>query len=340
MNHLEKACTSTLGNVTEYCLYWPSPNHGSTHELAIDEKHIYVSGQNMDHIAKLNYDGQILEYYKMPDGSGPHGLLLDKQGQLWVSLEFTGEVAQLDDHGGIVKKIAVNLNAAGAKTPINVAPHGIGLDADCETIWFTGKRTSSVGKINPDGSVEHFQLNNLAALPIFLSAGPDQAIWGTELLAGHILNVTGNGTVREFKIPTANSRPIAVIPDPSAPYMWFTEEAGVKIGRVDMSGKIIEYPVPALQKNDILGSLVFDRDHNLWVQVYVDHNNPNPAGYDYLLKFDKSIRDLNSSDVSGVPFSTHTLPSKGTMLHRIKMDGRGNLWFTEMMTDRLAVIRF
>jgi virginiamycin B lyase len=340
MNRPQKACTSTLGNVTEYCLYWPSPNHGSTHELVIDGQHIYVSGQNMDHVAKLNYEGQIVEYYKMPDGSGPHGLLLDKQGQLWVSLEFSGEVAQLDDHGGIVKKIAVNQNAAGAKTPINVAPHGIGLDADGETIWFTGKRTSTVGKINPDGSVEHFQLNNLAALPIFLSAGPDGAIWGTELLASHILNVTPNGTVREFKIPTANSRPIAVIPDPSAPYMWFTEEAGVKIGKIDMSGKITEYPVPALQKNDILGSLVFDRDQNLWVQVYVDHNNPNPAGYDYLLKFDKCIRDLNSSDVSGVPFSTHTLPSKGTMLHRIKMDAQGNLWFTEMMTDRLAVIRF
>jgi len=340
MSPSQKACKSTLGNVTEYCLDWPSPNHGSTHELVIDDQYIYVSGQNMDHIAKLNYEGQILAYYKMPDGSGPHGLLLDPQGRLWVSLEFSGEVAQLDDRGGIVKKIAVHLHAAGAKTPINVAPHGIGLDADGETIWFTGKRTSTVGRIRRDGSVEHFQLNNLAALPIFLSAGPDRAIWGTELLTSHLLHVTGDGTVSEFKIPTANSRPIGVIPDPSAPYMWFTQETGVKIGKADMSGKIIEFPVPALQKNDVLGSLAFDRDRNLWVQVYVDRNNPNPEGYDYLLKFDKSIRDLTSSDVSGVPFSTHTLPSKGTMLHRIKMDAQGNLWFTEMMTDRLAVIRF
>jgi len=34
--------------------------------------------------------------------------------------------------------------------------------------------------------------------------------------------------------------------------MWFTEEAGQKIGKIDMYGNITEYPVPVLQRNDIL----------------------------------------------------------------------------------------
>jgi virginiamycin B lyase len=330
--------SATLGNITEYSLDWPSAAHGSTHELAIDARYIYVTGQNMHQIAKCDYEGRVVDYYKMPDGSGPHGILFDKQGRLWVSLEFLGLVVQLDDRGNIIKTIDVRLFTQGAKTPINTAPHGIGLGADGETIWFTGKRTSTVGRINSDGRVEHFQLDNLAALPIFLSAGADGTIWGTELLASAILNVSGDGTVREYPIPSSNSRPIAVIPDPTEPFMWFTEEAGVKIGKIDRYGEIIEYPVPALQKNDILASLAFDRDNNLWVQVYVDQNNPNPSGYDYLLKFDKSIRHIEGSDISGVPFSTHTLPSKKTVMHRIKMDYAGNLWFTEMMTDKLGKI--
>lgn len=339
-HNTQKTSSVSLGNITEYSLNWPSTAQGSTHELVIDKQYIYVSGQNMDQIAKVNYQGQVLDYYKMPKGSGPHGLLFDKHGQLWVSLEFFGLVVQLDSQGKIVKEVDVNMQIKGTKTPINPAPHGIGLGADGETIWFTGKRTSTVGKINPNGSVEHFQLNNLAALPIFLSAGANGTIWGTELLSSAILNVTNDGKVKEYKIPTSNSRPIAVIPDPLAPYMWFTEEAGVKIGKIDMNGNISEYSVPAIQKNDILGSLSFDRDNNLWVEVYVDHNNPNPTGYDYLLKFDKSIRDVTGLTVSGVPFSTHVLPSKGTMMHRIKMDADGNLWFTEMMTDKLGVIQF
>ena len=152
-------------------------------------------------------------------------------------------------------------------------------------------------------------------------------------------DISNDGVVNEYKIPTANSRPIAVVPDQCEPYMWFTEEAGVKIGKIDMNGNMTEYRVPALQKNDILASLSFDPDGNLWVQVYVDAANPNPAGYDYIIMFDKSIRQLQGDDLSGIPFVMHTIPSKMSMMHRIRPDHDGNLWFTEMMTDKLGKIK-
>ena len=339
--HTTDTSIKTNGKITEYSLNWPSDQTGSTHELVIDENFIYVTGQNMDRIAKLDYNGTIVTYFEMPKGSGPHGLLLDTDGNLWVSLEFKGTVVQLDPDGCIIKEIDVCLDTKGAKTPINVAPHGIGLDADGEHIWFTGKRTSTVGKFNiATETVEHFELHNLSSLPIFLSAGPNGTMWGTELFSSAILNVTPDGTIKEYAIPTANSRPIAVIPDPSKACMWFTEETGVKIGKIDMDGTITEYPVPALQKNDILASLAFDRDHNLWVQVYVNHKNEPKSGPDYLLKFDKSIREVAGASISEIPFSINVMPSTGTMMHRIKMDHDGNLWFTEMMTDRVGVHRF
>jgi virginiamycin B lyase len=327
--------------IVEYDIDWPNIPSGlahSTHELAIDAEHVYVTGQNMHQIAKFDYQGKIVDYFDMPDGSGPHGIIFDGHGRLWVSLEFFGLVVQLDRSGNIVREVDVRLIAEGSRSPINTAPHGIGLDADGETIWFTGKRTSTIGRIKPDGSVEHFQLNNLAALPIFLSAGADGAIWGTELQGGAILRISGDGVVNEFQIPTSNCRPIAIIPDPDAPCMWFTEEAGVKVGKMDFEGRVTEYSIPALQKNDIVASLAFDRDHNLWVQVYVDHNNRNPPGCDYLLKFDKAIRGVAGSDISGVPFTCHEVPSRWTMMHRIKIDHEGNLWFTEMMTDKLGKV--
>jgi len=332
---------ATLGIITEFSLNWPCPpdQKGSTHELVINKEHIFVTGQNMHKVAKFNYKGELLTYYDMPEKSGPHGLLIDGKDQLWVSLEFLGVVVRLDKDGCIAEEVDVKLYAKDAQTPINTAPHGIGLDADGETIWFTGKRTSTIGRINPDRSVEHFELQTLAALPIFLSAGPN-GIWGTELFGSMILNISETGKVNEYKIPTANSRPIAVIPDPDGQCMWFTEEAGVKVGKIEPGEKvkITEYTIPALQKNDILASLAFDREKNLWVQVYVDTNNPTPAGYDYIIKIDKSIRDLETNDLSGVPFTTHTIPSKMSMMHRIRIDYDGNLWFTEMMTDKLGKI--
>ncbi|MGR9053882.1 MAG: Vgb family protein [Gammaproteobacteria bacterium] len=327
--------------ISEFDIEWPDldrtkKNHGSTHELAIDRHHIYVTGQNMHQIAKFDYQGRLLEFYRLPLGSGPHGILLDGKGRLWVSLEFFGKVVRLDEHGDIVREIDVRLHAEGANVPINPAPHGIGLDADGETIWFTGKRTSTVGKINPDGSVQHFQLNTLAAMPIYLSRGPDGNIWGTELLGNSILSVSGQGEVREFVIPTPNSRPIGVIADPSQPAMWFTEEAGMKIGKIDVHGHITEFQVPIGDGHHILASLAFDRETNLWVQVYAAANDPNPNSRDYLLKFDRSIREASSSTIASVPYTAYELPSRETIMHRIKPDYDGNLWFTELRTDKLG----
>lgn len=325
-------------NITDFKINWPGDATGSTHELAINEKFIFVTGQNMDHIAKFDYNGKLIELYKMPSGSGPHGILFNKHGRLWVSLEFSGKVVRLDDTGKIQEEIDVRMQVKGADRSINPAPHGIGLDADGETIWFTGKRTSTVGKINPDKSVQHFPLETLGALPIYLFRGPDGNMWGTELSGSNILHVNGKGNVTEYPIPTTNSRPIAIIPEPDGQHMWFSEEAGVKIGKIDMNGRITEYQVPVLQKNDIVASLCFDREGNLWVQVYVDMKNPKPEGYDYLIKFDKSITKVEGNELKDLSFTIYTLPTRMSVLHRIEMDNEGNLWYTEMMTDKLGKV--
>lgn len=338
----DTAATATIANITEFAIKWPLDNKkesGSTHELIINDKFIFVSGQNMHQIAKFNYLGEHLGFYDMPEKSGPHGLLIDGKGQLWVSLEFLGEVVRLDDNGIIVQRVDVKMYPNEDKRiSVNTAPHGIGLDADAETIWFTGKRTSTVGKISPEGVVSHFELGTLASLPIFLSAGKESGMWGTELLGNCILNVSPSGKVKEYPIQTSGSRPIAIIKDPIENCMWFTQEAGIKIGKIDANGKISEYPVPAVQENDILASLCFDDEMNLWVQVYVDMNRPKPEGNDYIVKFDKSIREMCGVAVTGVPYTTHIVPSRQVMMHRIRNDKEGNLWFTEMMVDKLGKI--
>jgi virginiamycin B lyase len=256
-------------------------------------------------------------------------------------LEFKGSVVRLDTmSGAIVEEIDCRIYGKGIKTPINTAPHGIGLDADGETIWFTGKRTSTVGKINPDRTVEHFELPALGAVPIYLHAGPDGNVWGTELLTSKILRVTPSGTVEEFDIPTSNSRPIVIKPDPikGGEYMWFTEEAGNKVGRIDMNGNIDEFPVPATQQNQILAGLAFDSQNNLWVQSYIDQKNPHPEGNDYIIKFDKSILRAPAGDLTNVPITYYKVPTRKTVMHRIKKGNDGNIYFTELKQDRLGKV--
>ena len=50
----------TRAKITEHSLHWPHGPTGSTHELAIDETSIYVSGQNMDLVARCDHAGNVL----------------------------------------------------------------------------------------------------------------------------------------------------------------------------------------------------------------------------------------------------------------------------------------
>jgi hypothetical protein len=70
----------------------------------------------------------------------------------------------------------------------------------------------------------------------------------------------------------------------------------------------------------------------------VDSNNPLPAGPDYILRFDKSIRGVIGTQLSGVSYRTFVVPSADAMLHRIRLGRDGNLWFTEMRTDRIGKV--
>ena len=127
----------------------------STHELAAYENNgggFWATGQNQDQIARVKLDGTPEYFAVRTDNrpSGPHGMAFDKEGRLWVSLEMAGLIVRIDDKGEIAEKVDVTLRSPGAKQPINPSPHAIAFGPDGKTIWFTGKRTGTIGKIDPD----------------------------------------------------------------------------------------------------------------------------------------------------------------------------------------------
>ena len=316
---------------------------GTTHKLvfAKDGRSIWLTGGAYDHVARVTLDGKA-KFFPTGEGSHPHGIVFDQEGQLWVTLEGTGLVVRLDSDGNINKEIDVQLRVAGRSKPINTSPHGLGLDADGKTLWFTGKQTSTVGRVRPDGRVEHFDLGIVGAVPIYVSAGPDGAMWCTELVGNAIAHISTEGEVKEFPIPTGNSRPIAIVPSPDGKFMWFSEEAGNKVARVnirpgiDKKERITEYPVPLSQKNVILAGLAFDSDGNLWTQSYVNLADPYPDGGDYIIRIDKAIHHASPGDISNVPVTYFKVPSTRTVMHRIRQGPDRNIWFTELNADKLG----
>jgi len=364
------AQTGGSGIIQEFAIAYPAPrpcqshpnkshesdsHAGSTHEITYNQNnktppyYLWITGQNDDTVVRVGMDGK-MKFYELPPCSGPHGIDFDDAGQLWVSLEFAGKIVQLLDRNGDIikgKEYDVRLNCDTCAQKINTHPHGMAFGSDRKTLWYTGKGTGTIGKITPDGKVENFNLPTIGSVPIYIKAGPDRNMWFTEYVGNTIGRITPNGTVKEFPIPTNNSRPIAIVAEPGGGQaMWFTEAAGNKVGRIDMDGTITEFPVPKTQDNAILAGLAFDSVGNLWVQQYVDVNNPKydlvnnkptgPVGRDYIIKIDKSILMARQPDISKVAFTFYAVPTRETVMHRIILGPDGNMWFTEMMSDKVG----
>ena len=321
----------------------PAPK-GSTHEITFNAdggSDLWITGQNYDQVVKVTQSGA-MTFYPMPKKSGPHGIEFDGSGRLWVTLEFLGQIVRLDSSGKI--DLTHDVSLACATCPdgkLNTHPHGMWFGADGKTIWFTGKGTGTIGRIAPDGKVTTYPLSTVGSVPIYVRPGNDGTIWVTELVGNAIARITADGTVKEFPIPTHNSRPIAIVPEPGSNAMWFSEEAGNRVARIAPDGTITEYPVPMTQPNVILAALAFDRDRNLWVQQYVDQNNPtpanpSPAGGDYIIKIDKSILTTAPADISKVPMTFYKVPTTQTVMHRIVQGPDGNIWFTELGSNKVG----
>jgi virginiamycin B lyase len=331
--------------ITEFAIAPPHKKkkrdqHGSTHEITYNPNSgdaLWITQPAYDFLVKAATDGKA-SYHSLPEGSGPHGIQFDGDGQLWVTLEGAGNIAKLDGNGHIVAEYDVRLDGSTGAPESNTHPHGLGIGSDGKTIWYTGKATGTVGKITPSGKIETFTLSAAGSAPIYIKAGPDGNMWITELVGNKIARITPEGKVTEFSIPTDNSRPIAIIPEPGGNAMWFTEEAGHIVGRIGMDGKIMEFPVPKSQDNVLLAGLSFDKEKNLWVQQYeyVKQNDPDPAEPDHIVKIDKAILTATSSDISNVPITFYPVPTRGTMMHRIILGPDGNMWFTELRTDKIG----
>jgi len=339
--------------VTEYHLNYPSnPTSGSTHEIVNDpanDNSYWITGMTMDTVVHYFGNTNTAQYFQMPMGSMPHGIVFDPAGNLWVSLEYAGQVVKLDQTtGAILVSVNVEIQASpSSPVPLDPHAHAIAIGADGVTIWFTGKNTSTVGKINPvngvitsASTVTHYNLPTVAATPIYLELGTDGNIWGTELTGNNIFRVTPNGTVTEFAIPTYNSRPIAIKVGPANdPYLWFTEEAGNNVGKISYSGVIEEFPVPKSQSNSILADLAFDAQGNLWTQSYVNQNNLPPTGPDYIVRMGNTILDAPNGDISSVLITRYQVESEGTVFHRIVLGDDGDLWFTELALNNIGKIK-
>ena len=139
----------------------------------------------------------------------------------------------------------------------------------------------------------------------YASASSAAHVWFTapnENQIGRVDPNTGHAVL--FTLPNADSRPLDIVA--GADGMWFTEETGDRIGKINGSGVIVEFPVPTAGQQPT--AIAFGPDGNFWFTLFDG---------------DKVVR-LTTAGV----FTEFALPQTGCGPNALTSAADGNLWIT------------
>ncbi len=139
-----------------------------------------------------------------------------------------------------------------------------------------------------------------------ITAGPDGALWFTEVGGNKIGRITTAGSVTEFAVPTAFSGPVDITAGPDGA-LWFTEFTAEKIGRITTLGAITEFPLHPTAASSPNG-IAAGPDGALWFTEF----NGNRIG-----------RITTGGSVTEFP-----LPAQSCCTVGITAGPDGALWFT------------
>ncbi len=311
---------------------------GSTHELAFQPgtDHVWMTGPLDDSVVRIDADGVVTPHF-IESGAGPHGIVFDADGRLWVSLEFGGRVVELDpDTGEILTEVSL-LGTCDDCDDENPGAHGVAVAQDGRTLWYTGKEGNTVGRISPTGELMSFDLPDADSTPIYIAPGHDEAMWFTQLTGNRIGRVTDDGEITQFDIPSPNSRPIASVAAPDGEHLWFSAEQSSKLGRVAADGTIVEVEVPREHDGYLLAALTIDEAGDFWVEQYVAADSDHD-GHDRVIRIDGDAVRALPPTLSADDLEIHEVPTPNSILHRIAVSPDGDVWFTELATDQAGTI--
>ena len=171
--------------------------------------------------------------------------------------------------------------------------------------WTSGYSTVSTIR---EGIEMHLRWLRSACPPVALLAS-------ICLLGGSVASASPQAKVKQFAIPTLDSRPYSITSGPDG-NLYFTESDGDKIGRITPTGKIHEFDLPHPDSEPY--GITLGPDGNLW----------------FTERFGNRIGRMTTSH----EFTEYVVPTPDAQPWDITALPDGTFWFTEENVDQLGVL--
>lgn len=310
-----------FGNlITEYK---KSPIENHTTGLTTVSQHDTVSN-NMQTPLKNAY----VTVFSLPNGTGPNGVLVDRNGLVWTSGSFSHTLIRLDPKNQTLKSYPIPEGKNGQTMVWSMVEGNDG------SIWFSQFGGNPIWLFDPN--TEKFELFHTNFPPFQMKIESSTGnIWYTTL-SGDTIGVIqkikdqSSYTITEFPVGK-NTLPSGLFLKDG--YVWITELGKGKIAKLDVKKnddnlvvgieKILELP----PSNDVFAAptdILVPNDKTVWITEHVPST---------ISEYDLESKNLKRFSTSQTTYPIPTLP----FWMRESLDHKG-IWFNEHQGNRLAFL--
>lgn len=200
---------------------------------------VWFVGQATGYLAHLDVESGEIEKVDLPEGEGPHNLIVGEDGIVWYAGNRTGVIGRYDPATKKIEEIPMPDEAARD-------PHTLIFDEGEKNIWFTVQGGNFMGRMNIESrKVDLIPSKTERSRPYGIKIAPDGSVWvvlfGTNKLA-HIDPETLE--LKEIDLPRAEARPRRV-EITSDGRVWYGDYAKGVLGAYNpKTKKFKEWPMP------------------------------------------------------------------------------------------------
>ena len=294
---------NTAVQITEWPVPWAASRPRDPY-LAPDGQ-VWFVGQSDDYAARFNPATQEFKRYELPEGTGPHNLIVNSDGMVWYAGNRNAHIGRLNPDNGNVQRFPT-------PEPATKDPHTLIFAGD-GNLWFTAQWGNHVGHFNPaTGQVQPIPVPTDRARPYGIVRDADGRPWIALLGTNKLATVNpANLALREIELPRENARPrrVAVTDDGT---VWYVDYQEGYLGQYHPKNEQFrEWRAPGEDRSGPY-AMAADARSRLWfVETWQSPNR--------LVGFDPDSETF---------FSQTAIPSGGGAVRHMYYDAASNsLWF-------------
>jgi virginiamycin B lyase len=265
---------------------------------------IWLVGQGGDYAARFDPESKEFRRKDLPPGTGPHNLIIDRDGTLWIAGNRQAFIGRMNSVTGQLTRFTMPDDTARD-------PHTLVFSGRDE-IWFTLQWSNYVGRLNKrSGHVDLVPMQTEQSRPYGIRMDSKGRPWIALLGTNGLATIDPNSLeLKVINLPRkdARLRRLAITRDD---VVWYTDYSQGYIGRYDPeAGVFTEWKTPSERSGPY--AMATDSLDRVWfVETW-----PQP---NLLVGFDPLF---------GTFFSVTPIPSgAGSVRHMVYDQARNSLWF-------------